>query len=47
MWAWAQEQAHAQDAARDVVAVGGRKLFLPLVSLWREYPEMKDALVGR
>lgn len=39
MWEWAGEQAEGKDM--------GRKLFLPLVNLWREYPQMKDALVGR
>ncbi|KAH4985212.1 hypothetical protein HBI76_132360 [Parastagonospora nodorum] len=39
MWEWAGEQAEAKET--------GRKLFLPLVNLWKEYPEMKDALVGR
>ncbi|KAF1832665.1 hypothetical protein BDW02DRAFT_631822 [Decorospora gaudefroyi] len=47
MWAWAGEQAEAEKLGRDVGAGGGKKLFLPLVNLWREYPEMENVLVGR
>ncbi|KAI8931234.1 hypothetical protein NX059_011582 [Plenodomus lindquistii] len=43
MWAWAKEQAEAEDAGRQV----GRKMFLPLVNLWREYPELEHVLDGR
>jgi 8-oxo-dGTP diphosphatase len=43
MWAWAGEQAKAEKEGKEVK----RRLFLPLVNLWREYPELKDALVGR
>ncbi|CAN9182180.1 unnamed protein product [Alternaria alternata] len=43
MWAWAGEQAKAEKEGKEVQ----KNLFLPLVNLWREYPEMKDALVGR
>jgi 8-oxo-dGTP diphosphatase len=43
MWAWAGEQAKAEEEGREVK----KKLFLPLVNLWREYPELKHALVGR
>jgi 8-oxo-dGTP diphosphatase len=38
MWAWAGEQAAAEDAGREVE----RKLFLPLVNLWRERGECVD-----
>lgn len=40
MWAWAGEQAQAEKEGREVE----RKMFLPLVNLWREYPELKNAL---
>jgi 8-oxo-dGTP diphosphatase len=43
MWQWAREQARAEDEGREV----GRRMFLPLVNLWREYPELENALVGR
>ncbi|KAF1361115.1 hypothetical protein EJ07DRAFT_113370 [Lizonia empirigonia] len=43
MWTWAGEQAKAEDEGREVK----KQLFLPLVNLWREYPEMENALVGR
>jgi 8-oxo-dGTP diphosphatase len=43
MWEWAGEQARAEKDGEEVK----RRLFLPLVNLWREYPEMKDALVER
>jgi len=43
MWTWAGEQAKAEQEGKEVQ----KNLFLPLVNLWREYPEMKDALVGR
>lgn len=42
MWAWAGEQARAEDEGRQVE----RKMFLPLVNLWREYPELEFALEG-
>ena len=38
-----KEQAIAEGEGRKVQ----KKMFLPLVNLWREYPEMRDALVGR
>jgi 8-oxo-dGTP diphosphatase len=43
MWIWAGEQAKAEQEGKKVQ----KHLFLPLVNLWREYPEMKDALAGR
>lgn len=43
MWAWAKEQAQAEDEGREV----RKKMFLPLVNLWREYPEMERCLEGR
>jgi 8-oxo-dGTP diphosphatase len=43
MWTWAGEQAEAEKEGRE----SERKLFLPLVNLWREYPEMATALEGR
>jgi 8-oxo-dGTP diphosphatase len=39
MWSWAGEQAEAEKEGREVK----KRLFLPLVNLWRDYPE----LVGR
>lgn len=43
MWKWAGEQAKAEEEGK----LPERKLFLPLVNLWREYPDMENALVGR
>jgi len=43
MWAWAKEQAEAEKEGREV----RKRMFLPLVNLWREYPEMENALAGR
>jgi 8-oxo-dGTP diphosphatase len=43
MWTWAGEQAKAEQEGKEVQ----KNLFLPLVNLWREYPEFKDALIGR
>ncbi|KAL6155129.1 hypothetical protein ACJQWK_01144 [Exserohilum turcicum] len=43
MWAWAGEQAEAEKAGRPTT---GRVLFLPLVNLWREYPELRHVLGG-
>jgi 8-oxo-dGTP diphosphatase len=43
MWTWAKEQAATEREGREAK----RKMFLPLVNLWREYPEMENALVGR
>jgi 8-oxo-dGTP diphosphatase len=43
MWTWAGEQAEAEKEGKEVK----RRMFLPLVNLWREYPELKDTLVGR
>tara|TARA_R110002003_G_scaffold132_11_gene12447 strand:- start:12702 stop:12881 length:180 start_codon:yes stop_codon:yes gene_type:complete len=43
MWAWAGEQARAEEEGREVQ----RRLFLPLVNLWRERKECENALVGR
>jgi 8-oxo-dGTP diphosphatase len=40
MWAWAGEQAQAEDEGREAQT----KMFLPLVNLFREYPEMKYCL---
>jgi 8-oxo-dGTP diphosphatase len=42
MWAWAKEQAQAEDEGREVQ----KRMFLPLVNLWREYPEMEHCLEG-
>lgn len=43
MWTWAGEQAKAEEAGTDVK----KQMFLPLVNLWREYPELENALLGR
>ncbi|KAH7549156.1 glycoside hydrolase family 26 protein [Bipolaris maydis] len=43
MWAWAGEQAAAEKEGREVK----RKMFLPLVNLWRDYPELEFALGGK
>ncbi|KAF2850427.1 hypothetical protein T440DRAFT_555000 [Plenodomus tracheiphilus IPT5] len=43
MWAWAKEQSVAEDEGREVE----RKMFLPLVNLYREHPELEDSLVKR
>jgi hypothetical protein len=43
MWAWAGEQAEAEKNATEIK----KQMFLPLVNLWRERPELKDALKGR
>jgi 8-oxo-dGTP diphosphatase len=40
MWAWSAEQAHAEDEGREVQ----KEMFLPLVNLYREYPEMASCL---
>lgn len=42
MWAWSKAQALAEDAGKPV----DRKMFLPLVNLYREYPELENHLVG-
>lgn len=43
MWAWAGEQVRAEDEGREVE----KKMFLPLVNLWRMYPEMETCLMAR
>ncbi|KAJ8107787.1 hypothetical protein OPT61_g8622 [Boeremia exigua] len=43
MWSWAGEQAKAEDEGREVK----KPMFLPLVNLWREYPELENALGGK
>ncbi|KAF3039804.1 hypothetical protein E8E11_000793 [Didymella keratinophila] len=40
MWAWAGEQAEAEKNGTEIK----KQMFLPLVNLWRERPEVKDAL---
>lgn len=40
MWAWARDQADAEAAGRKP----GKQMFLPLVNLYREYPEMEYCL---
>lgn len=42
MWDWAKKQCEAE-------ATGGKvekKMFLPLVNLYREYPELEHCLHG-
>ena len=43
MWAWAGEQAEAEKNGIETK----KQMFLPLVNLWRERPELKDALKRR
>ena len=43
MWAWAGEQAEAEKNGTEIK----KQMFLPLVNLWRERPELKDALKKR
>jgi 8-oxo-dGTP diphosphatase len=43
MWAWAGEQAEAEKNGTEIK----KQMFLPLVNLWRTYPELKDALCER
>lgn len=40
MWKWAKEQADAEAAGKEVK----KQMFLPLVNLYRDYPEMEHAL---
>ncbi|KAH7120796.1 NUDIX hydrolase domain-like protein [Dendryphion nanum] len=40
MWAWAKAQAEAEDSGREVQ----KKMFMPLVNLYRDYPELEYAL---
>lgn len=40
MWSWAKEQAVAESAGKEVQ----RKMFLPLVNLYRDYPEFEHCL---
>lgn len=43
MWTWAGEQAEAEKLGQK----SKKELFLPLVNLWREYPELENALVEK
>jgi 8-oxo-dGTP diphosphatase len=43
MWSWAAAQAEAEDEGREVQ----KKMFLPLVNLFREYPEMRNCLENK
>lgn len=43
MWTWAGEQATAEAEGTEVK----KQMFLPLVNLRREYPELENTLVGR
>ncbi|KAF2877376.1 NUDIX hydrolase domain-like protein [Massariosphaeria phaeospora] len=43
MWEWAKQQAEAEAAKKEVT----KKMFLPLVNLYREYPELEYCLEGR
>jgi 8-oxo-dGTP diphosphatase len=42
MWQWAKEQAEAEAGAKEVK----KQMFLPLVNLYRDYPEMEHSLRG-
>jgi len=52
MWEWAGLQALAEDAIVDIddtskpVGMAEKKLFLPLVNLWRERKELAGGLAG-
>ena len=37
MWQWSREQAEAEAVGKEVQ----RHMFLPLVNLYRDYPEME------
>lgn len=43
MWAWAGEQAETEKLGQKFK----KELFLPLVNLRREYPELENALVEK
>jgi len=43
MWEWAKQQAEAEAKGQKV----GRRMFIPIVNLYRDYPELEHALVGR
>jgi 8-oxo-dGTP diphosphatase len=43
MWLWAREEAEAREKGEVVE----RKMFLPLVNLYRQYPELENCLEGR
>lgn len=43
MWQWAKEQAGAEVQGREVE----KPMFLPLVNLYREYPELEHCLKGQ
>jgi 8-oxo-dGTP diphosphatase len=43
MWDWAKQQADAEASGRRVE----RKMFLPIVNLYRDFPELEHALEGR
>jgi 8-oxo-dGTP diphosphatase len=43
MWLWAREEAEAREKGEEVK----RKMFLPLVNLYRQYPELENCLEGR
>lgn len=40
MWQWAKEQAEAEAEGKEVK----KRMFLPLVNLYRDYPEMERCL---
>jgi len=43
LWAWAKDHAQAETEQREPQ----KKMFLPLVNLYRQYPELENCLVGR
>jgi 8-oxo-dGTP diphosphatase len=43
MWTWSAAQAKAEDEGREVQ----KKMFLPLVNLYRDYPEMRNCLENK
>lgn len=43
MWQWSGEQAKAEKEGKEIK----KEMFLPLLNLWRNYPELENALVGR
>jgi 8-oxo-dGTP diphosphatase len=42
LWRWAKEQAEAEAGGVEV----RKQLFLPLVNLYRDYPDMEHSLQG-
>ncbi|KAF2791029.1 hypothetical protein K505DRAFT_327167 [Melanomma pulvis-pyrius CBS 109.77] len=43
MWQWAEQHAEAEASGQEVK----RRMFLPVVNLYREYPELEHCLEGK